>query len=455
MPQDDGHSIIVVGDLHLARGHDPVTGKADPNDHFLHDDAFARFLDDVRGRAAKKNQRPRLLILGDFFDFLHVGSDPAAPTAGHPETSDRATLAKLEQIAAGHPAVFAALARFVSAGLPLDIVPGNHDIELVRPSTQEGFTNLLMRFGCLPESKNLISFHPWIYFVPGLLYAEHGHQYHDINAFVTLLEPFQHHGTNNIQLPPGSFLDLYLLNLLAVRDPPVPSSGSSTRGLVRALRAHSILVLRTLPLHARYLRLIFRSLMSQTGTGEAKRQSYRKNVLRPFADQLGLSHETLVAIDELSAHAIAKMWSRLLRKLVFAPLPFLRARLGGSPARLTQKTPGYLHDPAAAIHRILEAKGQAVPFYAFGHTHHAEQRPLGTPNTVPYYINGGSWIVKTPITIDATLQRPPFTFIEIERPLGKDEPVAQVMLWDDAAGHATPVAISERSKVAAVLSSSV
>lgn len=453
MPQDDGQPIIIVGDLHLAGGRDPITGAMDPHEQFFHDDAFARFLDDVRTRAEEQNCRPRLLILGDFFDFLRVRSDRSARTIASLETSDRATQAKMELSAAGHPSVFAALARFVSAGLPLEIVPGNHDIELVRSSTQEGFKNLLMRFGCLSESVAHIRFHPWIYFVPGLLYAEHGHQYHDINAFITLLEPFRHQLRDEIDLPPGSFLDLYLQELFVAAGPSVRGSHLTIRALIRAFRVRPALVFWTLPQHMRYLGLMLRSFASRVGRGQAQRRAvYRKGVLQSHADQLGLSHHTLVAIDELSARTVASMWPRLLRKLVLAPLSSVVARLVGRPSRPTKQAAGYLHQPAAAIHELVEADGHAVPFYAFGHTHRAEKRPLVTSHSFPYYLNSGSWIVSEPTTTEAVEQSPPFTFVEIDRALGGKERVARVMVWDDAAGHATPVPIPEAVTAAAVLS---
>ncbi len=439
MQHADGESIVVVGDLHLAGGRDPNTGAMATHELFFHDDAFARFLDDVRIRASEQGRRSRLLILGDLFDFLRVDGKHAAVTGGRPDTSERATLAKMERVAAGHPAVFAALARFVSAGHALDIVPGNHDIELARASAQEQFKTLLIRCGCAPQSTAQIGFHPWIYFVPGVLYAEHGHQYHDINAFLTLMEPTRHRHPDEIDLPLGSSLDVYLLGLRATTHRVGGASHSSPPTLLGAFRAHPSLLVRTLPQHASFVLSVLRALAAIVGRGQAQRRAaYRDTVLRSHAARIGLSHDALVAIDELSARSTAAMRSRLLRRSVLALRTSLARRLWVGSPRSHPPVENYLQRPAVAIHGILDAADQGVPFYAFGHTHRAEQRPLVARHP-PSYLNGGSWIVKEPAAPDATEQRPPFTFVVIERPPGTRAPVARVMRWDDAAGQATPL----------------
>jgi len=98
------------------------------------------------------------------------------------DTSEAATLAKLDRIATGHRRVFASLGEFAASDSRVVVVPGNHDLELIRPSTQARFCELVDEACGQPGAATRIEFQPWIYYVPGVLYAEHGSQYHDAGA---------------------------------------------------------------------------------------------------------------------------------------------------------------------------------------------------------------------------------------------------------------------------------
>ena len=162
MPPDEGHDFIIVSDLHMSSGYDPRVGTFYLQEDFFHDAAFVRFLDSLCDRAAKERRTWRLLILGDLFDFAQVASSSLQAQSRH-DTSEETTLAKLNQIAEGHAELFKALGRFVAAGFRLDLVPGNHDIELMRPSAQACFKELVAKSCGQPEVKHGITFHPWIY----------------------------------------------------------------------------------------------------------------------------------------------------------------------------------------------------------------------------------------------------------------------------------------------------
>ena len=63
----------------------------------------------------------------------------------------------------------------------LDVVVGNHDVDLVRPAAAQRLGELL---GDRGEHLRL---HPWALHVPGVLFAEHGHQHHAVHRLPTLL----------------------------------------------------------------------------------------------------------------------------------------------------------------------------------------------------------------------------------------------------------------------------
>jgi UDP-2,3-diacylglucosamine pyrophosphatase LpxH len=432
-------AIIVVSDFHLATGRDPRTGVVDREESFFHDEAFARFLDDLVRRAAIEQRRFRLLILGDLLDFLRVRGASAVGDGDQPSTADRTTLAKLERIAAGHPRFFEALGRFVAAGFSLDVVPGNHDIELLRPAVQTGFAEVVARSGGGSEAAASIAVHPWIYYIPGLLYAEHGQQYHDINAFPALLRPASAQHSGRIKPPLGSRLESYLRGVREAIDPASGPAPLDARSLLRAARERPSLLLRTVPHHARFAASVLDELSNRLRFGRrARRAAYQEEMLRPYAVEIGLDLDTVAAIDRLSAISIRRMTARLARRAVerFA------VRGGRREPGPAAGSSTYLLRATLEIHRVLQVSGHEVPFYVFGHAHRAEQMPVVPGVAVPVYLNSGSWTAFGPRGAAPEDGPAHFTYVEVARQPGTAVPSARVLLWNDATGRHEPLSSS-------------
>src|SRR5262249_20163123 len=88
---------------------------------------------------------------------------------------------RIDQVVAHHRGVFEALARFVAAGNLLDVLAGNHDVELVWP---EVAAHLAARIAeCAPAAADRtvvaarIAVRPRFVYEPGLAWIEHGQQY--------------------------------------------------------------------------------------------------------------------------------------------------------------------------------------------------------------------------------------------------------------------------------------
>lgn len=348
--------VVLVSDLHM--------GAGDHRDPFSLDREFVAFCHQLAERRPQQPGTRRLAVLGDFLELLSV----RAGTEGRHASSSAIALARLERIAAGHPEVFAALGDLVRGGWQLDIVVGNHDIELVRPVVQDRIRGLIGGDGT-----GSVQFHPWVLLVPRILYAEHGHQYHDINWFRQLLWAAGEGGTDPVAHPPAAYL--------------------GDRRLAAGLDAARWVADRLLGVH------------------DPRRRRYRREAIEKVSASVGLEAELLREIDLLPDVATGTM---LLRLALRVP----RARRHPSP---------YLYRAAEDVHDILQNAGAGCAFYAFGHSHVAERRRLRRPGTATY-LNAGTWCrdVRGPLRSAAEDSRRTYVVIDCAAAAG---PTATLHAW--------------------------
>jgi hypothetical protein len=312
-------ALVIVSDLHLGGGLQSGSWGPGFSDEFTDDHAFADFLGWLSARG-----EGRLVFLGDAFDFLRVPVSGAR--TGLFARTDAEAVAQLDMIAAAHPAVVRALSAALAAGLRVDFVSGNHDAELIRPAVRERLCTLLGA---------AVGFHPWILYIPGVLYAEHGHHHHDINAFACPLSPYAGKG-GRLERPPAAWL-----------------------GDLRRVAASP----------GRLWRDAAAGLPGRTAVG--RRAAYLASLVPAQAAEIGLPAGVLAELHRLAS---------------FSPLGAGR-RLVAAPFRRGDGR-GYLPAAAAAVHALLDRNQLAVPFYAFGHTHAALRLPLGMN---AWYLNSGTW----------------------------------------------------------------
>jgi hypothetical protein len=316
-------TIVIVSDLHLGGGSRAGSWGRGFSDEFADDRAIGDFLGWLSGR-----RECRLVLLGDAFDFLRVPVTGAR--TGLFARGDAEAVAQLDRIAAAHPAVVEALSAALAAGVQIDFVSGNHDAELIRPAVRERLCALLA---------GDVWFHPWVLYLPGLLYAEHGHHHHDINAFVRPLYPYAKRA-GYLERPPAAWLgDLRRL-------PAGPHD----------LWRDAIAGVRSRP-------------------PAATRADYVARQLPADAQEVGLPWAVMAELHDLVSFSSFRTGLRLVSK---------RLRRGGAP--------GYLPAAAAAVHDLMARNRLDVPFYAFGHTHAAMRLPLGAHS---WYLNSGTWSTAT------------------------------------------------------------
>jgi UDP-2,3-diacylglucosamine pyrophosphatase LpxH len=468
MPADDGRDVIIISDLHMSAGRDDRTGTFDRNEDFFYDGAFGRFVDHLIDRARAEERRLRMVILGDFVDFLQVNPGQASGYETG-DTSSESTLAKLEIIARGHETVFGALGSFIREGHLLDIVLGNHDVEFVWPDVQEGFRELISGHAG-SDVGGSVAYHRWIFYIPGIVYADHGHQYDSRNSFVNPLTPFMPPENDKIELPLGSFFVLYLFNEIERSDPFADNVKPPTLYIRWALRHHPHQALKALRLYPEF----FRRVMEKTGPPVANQEAQEKDrraTLQDYARQIELPPATLEEIDQRLARIptvreeprqreallrSAGLGGPLLTAGLRAHRVFTQLRTGDRSSRTqiaefrppsthdeqpdvpSAQSNNYLFATAREIHDLLSKDGQTVPAYVFGHTHNAEQFPIGESEA--RYLNSGTWTPLIPHRFDLLTTRELFTFVEISRyPWEPEKAVPKLLLWNDFAGRTEPL----------------
>ncbi|MBV9792140.1 MAG: hypothetical protein JOZ51_28400 [Chloroflexi bacterium] len=468
MPVDDGRDIVIVSDFHMSSGYNRRTGTFSRNEDFFYDAAFARFIDKLIAQATSEKRTWRLVILGDFVDFLQV--ERSREHNGLTSSGD--TVEKLNAIARGHRAVFDALGRFIDAGHVVDLVIGNHDIEFIWPAVQTRLKELIAERAST-DVAGQITVHPWIFYVPGMVYAEHGQQYDVNNSFATLMQPTLPDRPDLIELPLGSFFVLYLFNHIERLDPFADNVKPATRYLTWALRTHPIMGIGLLGYHLQFFaRILHKTSKLTAAQQDARREDYRQRMVAPYAADVGLPAETLVEIDRLAAIPAMSNHLRQAEALIIRPLipmvpalavitaiyqttkrfrPSMRslvmlasglAGLVWRERRLLRPVtqPGsFLFAAAQQIHEQLTKINAAVPAYVFGHTHTAEQYPLTEAEDGPRYINTGTWTPLVPHAFDLVSTRERFSFVQITRDPANNQVQTALMLWNDAAERVEPL----------------
>lgn len=396
----------MVSDLHMAAKVQAGHGRADRLDDFRADTAFVAFLDHLGRRPPPEAGTTRLVLLGDALDFVRV----PVPTREAADPRGRA-LRRLEHIASSHDTVFAALGRLLTAGVDIVVVPGNHDMELMDAEVWRAFEALIRPGGA---RGGRLTLEPWIVYVPGLLYAEHGQQHHDINRFPALLHSYYERSLASISWPLGVCLD-ELTVALAERLPSDTPEAPSPVAAVRRAARDDPRGLRTAV--APCARAGWCALRRGAGAAVAQRRLAGATAehVRRHATGLALDPWLVADLERLGNNSPASPARRLLRRAA--------ERTGAlEPPALP-----YMAAAARRVHGLLAAAGAAVPFYVFGHTHGADERALDEGPRAPRYFNTGTWSLAVRPAPGRSADS--MSYVELSRTGPDDSPTARLAVW--------------------------
>jgi UDP-2,3-diacylglucosamine pyrophosphatase LpxH len=199
-------SLLILSDIHLGNDLNDLTRDGARRSQGVDSD-LANLLAHYR-RTPPAGRRWRLIIAGDFIDFIGMAilpRDGDLVTESSDEEREHGLgngadhgRVKLRAVAARHRVVFEALADFVADGHALTIVHGNHDVEFHWDGVKQELRALLVDIAmCTPgrssgfarEFDARIEFAPWFYYVGGVAYVEHGHQYDTLCSTEHVMAP--------------------------------------------------------------------------------------------------------------------------------------------------------------------------------------------------------------------------------------------------------------------------
>ena len=311
---DFDESLIILSDVHLGNDINDLSPDGARRSALVDADLI-QLLAHYR-QAPCKGRRWHLIIAGDFIDFIGVailprGGDVASSATdeerqhGLGNTAEHARL-KLRAIVTRHEAVFAALAAFVAAGHAVTIVHGNHDVELhwdaVKAELRALLASLAPQTGesggpAAPNWDERVEFEPWFYYVGGVAYVEHGHQYDTLCSTAHVMVPLSPRDPRQIA---RSFADI-LLRWVVRPTGGMPEYGHERMGLFDyILFAARLGVAGLVRLGGRYFAAVIELFRARQASFSQAARALRAEHERRL---LAFAEATRVGIDRLRALA--------------------------------------------------------------------------------------------------------------------------------------------------------
>jgi len=447
-------NILVVSDLHFGEELLPGASQERRRAVELGASAFREFLRYHSVR--RRDGRPwRLVIAGDLFDFMSVvipgtKERPAKSADERRFGLGRGTQAGVQRmrlICEAHRPLLAELGRFAAAGHAVEIIVGNHDVELLAADVVGELMQQLAAAGADDRARGRIAVVPWFVFVPGVCWIEHGHVYDEGCSFEFNLAPMD---------PKDGWL-IYNADYAAVRYlgsavPELDPHGIEEWGLWGYMRYTYGLGLRSggqvWIAYARFVKALFaaRRLHRSFKRRDRRRREHR-NRLAEVARAGGISIDTAAAIDRLARTPLTVSGRRLGRMvmldrfgigaggflvilllLIAAPLGWA---LAGALAvvlaavAITRWLGQHMVTsqlPMRAVPQRLRTLVDA-PVVVFGHTHDPRWQKLRSGGI---YVNAGTWLPATRPGL-----RRSFTFVLITPPAPgvRSPPSVELRQW--------------------------
>lgn len=182
------------------------------------DGILGDFLHEIIQESEASQSEVELIINGNLFGFLQVPAvDTYDPTRLYPkeaylDSSEEASIKRLNLIHQAHPRVFEALANFMRPAAPqrrITLIKGDHDVNLFWPRVKSRLRKMLGASG--PRASLLLFAEEFV--SREKIYVEHGHQRAElISRYPYFLDPRQPNNPAQLYYPTGSRFIIDLLS---------------------------------------------------------------------------------------------------------------------------------------------------------------------------------------------------------------------------------------------------
>ena len=451
-------SLLLLSDVHLGSDLND-SGETHPRSEEIDRDLASCIAHYARTPPGPGAQRWRLIVVGDFVDFVGMSVDPrpgdqlatelteSERIYGMGGQEDRVLL-KLARAEERHPEVFDALRELVAAGHAITFLQGNHDLEMHWEAVQEAFRDRVCWAAPDPDAARArVDFEPWFVHRHGFVYVEHGHQYDPFCAIPYVLAPLSPRDPKRV----FPSLSDALLRYIVRRTPGMKEYGHEDRGLMSYLSWGLMLGARgAVGLGRRFYECI--SMLRHVAAGYetpegaiVKREHEAKladraqrsgielarleEALSLHVPPLGSSPRLVLAsvmLDRLGVSVLAavllvvflalQQWVAVFVLLVLFALLHVELANGRpsiDPAKL-------MAERASELIRIFPAS-----FVVMGHTHVPDTRELDGAT----YVNLGSWAEGKPEDHEKTPYRAARTHLVIHAQADRHE--AELRAWKD------------------------
>jgi UDP-2,3-diacylglucosamine pyrophosphatase LpxH len=468
-PGSPRESLLVFSDVHLGSDlNDRLAGEVIRRSSRI--DADLAKLLRYYALQKPKGDRWRVVIAGDFIDFIGMAIEPDREDAAqltHEErehglgnSSEHACI-KLRRVAERHVDVFQALAAFVAQGHALTVVHGNHDVEFYWDDVKKDFRQLLLRHATASGAvdrdafEGRIEFHPWFFFWGSVAYIEHGHQYDPFCALDHVMAPLSALDPRRVA---RGFSDT-LLRFVVRPTKGMREHGHDTAGITDYLAfAARLGVSGMVALSVRFVRAILelfrlRREYFSKATETLRQEHERQKALLAEATRIGI--DRIRALAALQVPPLTRSIRGILASLLLdrLALGLLAASLFVASALLCLYRAQFSFAGLAVVaawlvaHRYLSRQRQIDPaealstraghlakllpaaFIVMGHTHTPKELPIN--NGASTYINLGSWSEEEPSESSETYTAPR-THLVIHMENGT--PKANLLAWDSETG---------------------
>lgn len=383
---------FVLSDLHLGAGYAHERGNN--LEDFTADQAFVNFLHEVWQESEKDQREVELIINGDLFEFLQVPAvDSYTPQTRYPEetysdSSEAASVHRLNVIIDGHPEFFDALSDFIHIESPqrrITIIKGNHDVNLYWPGVKSRLREVL---GATGSRASLLLFAEE-FVSREKIYVEHGHQRTEkMNSFPDFLDPRRPDQPDQLHYPAGSRFVVNFLNHVEQERWFVDSVKPLTTLIWYGLRWDFQFAVNTLLSFVHYAPGMLVGSLAATDSPvapvdpfiqELENDQLRQEMAARYQDDPAFRQEFHQQVQQQLNNA-------LLSKDVVAAANVVPAQ--PDPVEMGQATQQHQQSVLRqAAEEVARREGAQVVL--FGHTHAPVEEAL---NTGSVYINTGCWL---------------------------------------------------------------